>query len=144
MAEVKYKVVKEKEGKLYSAFIMDWGVTEYKVGEWIQAPELFRKYGYYLYVFKEFKNAVDFIDVAFTDRTDLRIYKCSVRGRHKIVRIPPSLDIWNYENIELLTKMLYKNSNLPYWLMENRSFQLYKGTETWEYVRLIEEVSYEI
>ena len=144
MAEVRYKVVREKEGKLYSALIMDWGVTEYKVGEWIQAPELFRKYGYYLYVFKEFKNAIAFINEAFTDKDDLRIYKCFVRGKHKIVRIPPALDIWNYESKGILTEMLYVNSSLPYRLMERRGFPLYEGTETWEYVKVIEEVSYEI
>jgi len=87
-----YKVMKRREGRLFSAVVEGRAKVEYKEGTWISPPDWLKNRGYFLTAFESLDSALRFFLIEKTTQKSLEIWEAEVR-EWKRVRLP-MLDIF--------------------------------------------------
>ncbi len=71
-----YKVVnKERSGALISIYVDGKAKVEYKIGEFVEAPDWLAKEGYHLLVFDNLKDALTF----YEEDVSLQLFECECK-----------------------------------------------------------------
>lgn len=135
MIRRRYKVVKACmyiPGNIYwSAVVPKPASIDYEIGKWVQPNPIFSKKGYYLTVFKKLKHAIKFIEGLVPTVFDYQIFECKVKGKHVSYRkLPP-----RFKNVQY-------SGFIPIINGSSLELKFPKGTEMWEYVKLIKKVEW--
>ena len=95
-----YKVLQRVDDKLFSAVVEDIARVEYKIGEYSEAPQWLQDQGYHITAFQNLIGAKSFIidDMPCT-KSELEIYKCEARDIFEKAQLPPSLTVWELQQL---------------------------------------------
>lgn len=98
-----YKIVKNVSGKLFSWNFTRWGAVLYVPSEWVEAPDLARKYGYHLTVFETLEDAKAWsVDLP----SYYEIWECEIIPAPQI--LPPLIDSSHSGALVYYAKIMYK------------------------------------
>ena len=103
--ETVYKLVKRVDDKLVSIKATGKAQVEYKIGEWVEAPEWLNKQEYQLCVFKDKKNAQRVMRIWEKDSI---LFECEAENVHYTTE--PYLSIYYLDRGEIQT---YGGSQWP-------------------------------
>jgi len=81
-----YKIVRTEGGAFWSMSFgrSDVCLVQYVPGQWVQAPELMRRLGYDLCVFRDLTDVCSFIArICWRPPSDWQLWRCHARGVHE-------------------------------------------------------------
>ena len=122
---IRYKVVYVYKGMYMSCTALGKARIDYYIGKWVTSPDWLHKCGFYPLVFSDRGSAKRFLeDTYHTPNIKYAIFKCDVKGKH-------------YIPTDFISLSALMNGDIyPYFA----DVKFPKGTEAWEYVKLIKEI----
>lgn len=100
--KIYYKAVRKIDDKLYSFSAYGKAKVEYKVNEYVQAPEWLRKKDYHLLVFDNLKDCINFLKPM--EHVD-KIYTCKIKG--KIEKLPAILNFYYLSHSSMVRARIF-------------------------------------
>jgi len=122
----KLKIVRRLNNKLYSWSAMGRSIVEYKIDEWVTAPEWLRDIGYHLLVFQKTSPSIA-RDWIHSVNSFIELWECDVKNKKPLA---PILISYFLDRGEI--KQVNEYCNIEYPL----------NTEMYEYVTLIKKIEW--